>query len=60
MVTTGTSSIPLGFTSGGDTPGGIRSMLESILSLTFTSDGVISSPTSNWIVTTPWPRWDAE
>ena len=56
----GTSSMPLVLTSGGMTPGGILSMLEAILSFTFTRDGPICSPTSNWTVTIPWLRWAAE
>ena len=49
----GTSSMPLLRTSGGSTPGGILSMLEASLSFTLTSDGPMSSPTSNSTVTRP-------
>ena len=59
-VTTGTSSAPFGFTSGGSTPDGTLSMLDWILSWTLTIDAPRSSPTKNCAVTIPCPRWVAE
>ena len=52
--------MPLLLTRGGITPVGILSMFEASLSFTLTMEGPIFSPTLNWTVTMPCPRWEAE
>ena len=59
-VTTGTSSTPLGLTSGSLAPRGIASRLELSLSYNLTSEGSNSSPTLNCTVTRASPRIEAE